>query len=125
MRIESPARARSLISLTPLIDVVFILLVFFMLASNFTQLRAIGVTIPAEAGAPAGGERTVLIRVHADERLELDGQPVQLGDLAGRIHQVANGRPVLVQPVGDARLQTLVTVLDQLAGVPGVSLVRP
>jgi biopolymer transport protein ExbD len=125
MRIESPGRQRSLISLTPLIDVVFILLLFFMLTSNFTQLRAIGITIPAEAGAPAGGEQTVLVRVHADERLELDGQPVQLSELAERIRQVANGRPVLVQPVGDARLQTLVTVLDQLAGVPGVSLARP
>jgi biopolymer transport protein ExbD len=125
MHIEVPPRRRSLISLTPLIDVVFILLVFFMLASNFTQIRAIGVSIPPEAGRPAAGERVVLVRVHPDGRLELDGQAVGLEELATRVRQSARSRDVLVQPVGETRLQALVTVLDRLAGVPGVSLARP
>ncbi len=37
----STKRSRSVISLTPLIDVVFILLLFFMLASNFSQERSL------------------------------------------------------------------------------------
>ena len=37
----STKRRRSVISLTPLIDVVFILLLFFMLASNFSQERSL------------------------------------------------------------------------------------
>jgi biopolymer transport protein ExbD len=125
MRIECTPRRRTLISLTPLIDVVFILLVFFMLASNFSQLRAIGVTIPAEAGGPAAGEQPLVVRVHPDGRLDLDGQPVSEDGLAARVRQFADGRPVLVQPVGDTRLQVLVAVLDRLATIPDVSLARP
>lgn len=125
MRIDSPPRRRAQISLTPLIDVVFILLVFFMLASNFTQLRTIGVNIPADAGAPAEGAEALLVRVYADERLELDGQPVALDELAARVGLLAQGRPVLVQPTEEARLQALVSVLDRLSGLPNVSLARP
>lgn len=125
MRIELPPRRRAQISLTPLIDVVFILLVFFMLASNFTQLRTIGVSIPAEASAPASDTQALLVRVHADGRLELSEQPVLLEELAARIHHVAQGRPVLVQPAEETRLQDLVSVLDRLSGISNVSLVRP
>jgi biopolymer transport protein ExbD len=125
MRIECTPRRRTLISLTPLIDVVFILLVFFMLASNFSQLRAIGVTIPAEAGGPAAGEQpshppTRVGRRGPSGRPDAHERPV-----AARVRQFADGRPVLVQPVGDTRLQVLVAVLDRLATIPDVSLARP
>ena len=46
-------RRRPLISLTPLIDVVFILLVFFMLASSFLDWRSIDLNAPAQAAAMA------------------------------------------------------------------------
>jgi biopolymer transport protein ExbD len=41
MRFDAPAPHRRLISLTPLIDVVFILLVFFMLASSLIKWQAV------------------------------------------------------------------------------------
>ena len=44
---QRASRRRALIGLTPLIDVVFILLVFFMLASSFLDWRAIDLTAPA------------------------------------------------------------------------------
>jgi hypothetical protein len=46
-----PRRRRALISMTPLIDVVFILLIFFMLASSFLNWRSSGWILPARAGA--------------------------------------------------------------------------
>ena len=45
--IAKPRRRRSPISLTPLIDVVFILLVFFMLASSFLDWRSITLAAPS------------------------------------------------------------------------------
>ena len=47
-------KKRPLISLTPLIDVVFILLVFFMLASSFLDWRSIDLSTPAAAEAARG-----------------------------------------------------------------------
>ncbi|THK40217.1 hypothetical protein E8Q33_15080, partial [Methylophaga sp. SB9B] len=50
MLLEHPLAAkRRLISLTPLIDVVFILLLFFMLSSGFTQWRQMDITAASES----------------------------------------------------------------------------
>ena len=54
-------RRRNLISLTPLIDVVFILLVFFMLASSFLDWRSITLDPPKQTGGSPSLEQAVLI----------------------------------------------------------------
>jgi biopolymer transport protein ExbD len=117
---------RSLIGLTPLVDVVFILLVFFMLASSFLDWRTIELNVPA-AGAAAGGEALV-VEVSTDG-LMVAGEPVTLDQIAARLGDaVAAGldRQVVLRPVGGASLQRLVLVLDRLtaAGAADVSLVR-
>jgi biopolymer transport protein ExbD len=117
---------RSLIGLTPLVDVVFILLVFFMLASSFLDWRTIELNVPA-AGAAAGGEALV-VEVSTDG-LMVAGEPVTLDQIAARLGDaVASGldRQVVLRPVGGASLQRLVLVLDRLtaAGAADVSLVR-
>ncbi|MCZ6784089.1 MAG: biopolymer transporter ExbD, partial [Proteobacteria bacterium] len=54
MRFESTRRARRGIGLTPLVDVVFLLLIFFMLASSFSRESAWTIGIAnAAAGTPA------------------------------------------------------------------------
>ncbi len=121
-------RRRGLISLTPLIDVVFILLVFFMLASSFLERRAIELDAPA--GSAAGGvmEGAILVQVRADG-IRVSGTPVTLENLgatiAERISRVPDAR-VVVQPAQGVVLQDAVRVLDRLsvAGVENVSLVR-
>ena len=50
MLLEQPLAAkRRVISLTPLIDVVYILLLFFMLSSGFTHWRQLDITAPSES----------------------------------------------------------------------------
>lgn len=53
-------RRRSVIGLTPLIDVVFILLLFFMLASNFSTERSVSVASQSESGAATTGDAEIL-----------------------------------------------------------------
>lgn len=142
-----PPRRRSLIGLTPLIDVVFILLVFFMLATSLASRRAIELAVStagAAAGAAAAGtaapspgtggaggteEEAVLVEVRPDGRLRLSAAPVSLDVLAGRIgvRMAENpGLRVLVEPAGGVSLGETVRVLDVLsqAGVSRLSLVR-
>jgi biopolymer transport protein ExbD len=109
------ARRRGLISLTPLIDMVFILLVFFMLASSFVDERSIAVAAP---GAGDGGPKgALLVQVRADG-LRLGGHAMGLDAIAetvaGRIAQMPDQR-VLVEPSPGVPLQATVTVLDRLA----------
>jgi biopolymer transport protein ExbD len=121
-RVLPSSRRRALISLTPLIDMVFILLVFFMLASSFQTWRAIAVTASQSSGSGAGQKGVLLVQVRQDG-LSLGSQPMALEAIADQVaRKLADnaGQRVLVEPVSGVSLQTAVEVLDRLAGA-GVS----
>ncbi|ANK82600.1 MAG: biopolymer transporter ExbD [Rhizobiales bacterium NRL2] len=117
-------RRRPLISLTPLIDVVFILLVFFMLASSFLDWRAIDLTPPARAGSGALMEGAMLVDVRPDG-LRLSGERLDLETLAGRVEARLADRPgqsVVIRPAAGVSLQRTVRVLDRLAAAGAANL---
>ena len=95
------ARRRQLISLTPLIDVVFSLLVFFMLASSFLDWRSIDLNTP---GTNQSGERlegSLLIDIRP-EGLRLGGQAVTPEALVARVTELLKSQPerrILVRPM--------------------------
>lgn len=127
MQLDSTTRQRRrLIGLTPLIDVVFILLLFFMLASQFHQWRAMTVTtvgVPSQSATPP----VLLVRLHDDGGLDLNGDPIEIHALTTRLRQALKGDPELsVQVASDDEvpLQALVTLLDLLhaAGIDHMTL---
>ena len=118
-------RRRTPISLTPLIDVVFILIVFFMLASSFFDWRSIRLDPPAKAGG-GGMTGALLVEVRPDG-LRLSGLSVTPDQLAGRIADAISldpDRRVLVRPGEGVSVQDVVAVVDLLAahGVSRLSL---
>ncbi len=116
----APPRRRALVSLTPLIDVVFILLVFFMLASSFLDWRSIGLDTPTRGrDAPADAPSVLVIDV-ASDGLRLDGRAATLDRVAGVVTDRLAHDPdqrVLVRPAAGVTLQRTVVVLDRLAGL--------
>jgi biopolymer transport protein ExbD len=123
-------RNRAQVSLTPLIDVVFILLVFFMLVSSFTDWRTIALDAPAEAGDSGGDPRgAALLRLHAGGGLDLNGRAVEPTRLNVALRDLARGGRmprVLVQPGPGVPLQRAVRMLDAVtaAGARDVKLLR-
>jgi biopolymer transport protein ExbD len=128
MHIETPVRRRTLLSLTPLIDVVFILLVFFMLVSSFVQWRAISVDVPAEGGGAASDEPVWVLTVYPDGNLALNGVATARAQALTQVAEDAASpeRTLLLQPRGEVALQTLVGLLEDLsaAGARNVQLAR-
>ncbi len=129
----SPLRSRSAphrraISLTPLIDVVFILLVFFMLASSFLDWRHISLQTPSGPAAGASMTGALLVEVRTDS-VRLAGETLTLETIIDRIaRQIADdpARRVLIAPAEGVSLQRAVDVLDRLsaAGAGDISLIR-
>ncbi|MDN3516666.1 biopolymer transporter ExbD [Aquisalimonas lutea] len=122
------ARRRPLVSLTPLIDVVFILLVFFMLASSFLDWRAIDLSAPAQASAAGTLEGALLVEVRASD-LRVGGETVDADELDRRVGARLEAAPetrVLVRPAPGVDLQRVVSVLDELAAMQpqDLSLIR-
>jgi biopolymer transport protein ExbD len=124
MRFESPGPRRRLIGLTPLIDVVFILLVFFMLASSLVKWQAFEMEAPASAAAGTPVIGSWLVRVRPDG-LDLNAETLAADALAARVAARIDEDPaqrILVQPSPGVSLQRLVDVLDLLRNVGATHL---
>ncbi|NND91945.1 MAG: biopolymer transporter ExbD [Granulosicoccus sp.] len=67
-------RPRALISLTPLIDVVFILLMFFMLASRISVDSSLAISTAASSGTSVGTRQSGRLQLLDDQTYSLDGK---------------------------------------------------
>jgi biopolymer transport protein ExbD len=97
-----------------MIDVVFLLLVFFMLAARFGQDMALPLTVPASGDVAWQGPPR-LIEVRADAVL-LNGTalgPEQLGDALAPLMPTRDA-PVLIRGTTDADVARLVDIIDLL-----------
>ncbi len=106
------------INLTPMIDVVFLLVIFFMVGSKFSEAES-----RIKVNVPTIGEMRSITRV-PDERIvaiamdgsiTLDGQPVALGQLTEALRQQYAAYPavkVAVRGEADGTLQQTVEVLQ-------------
>ena len=90
---EEPVRRRGMASLTPLIDVVFLLLIFFMLTTSFLQTQSLAVVTPApSADALPKDARVVEIWLMSDGTLRIDGKPVLRTALAEGVKEAIGTR---------------------------------
>jgi len=116
------------IEMLPLIDIVFLLLVFFIYAMlSMAVHHGMPVKLPASATAALDKESALSVTVKADGSLFLDQQPVALADLAQRLKEkMQPGETPGVLVFGDRSLpyQSLFHVLDhiRLAGIDRISL---
>ncbi|MBK5932199.1 hypothetical protein CCR82_17085 [Halochromatium salexigens] len=122
-----PSARRRTIGLTPLIDVVFILLLFFMLASSLTRLNAVPLEVPSVSSEGTGQPQSLLLRIQADGSLDLNGDALPRSGLAAALRAWQARSPtlgVVVQPDDSVDLQQLLRVFDALAaaGVPVLRL---
>jgi len=105
------------INLTPLIDVVFLLLIFFMVSSSFSELTQLVVDLPEAEGSPASGDAALMLSIDVDGNMMLDGQPVP-NDAAGLMRAMVNrlqgstDRPVMLSADALTHHQHVVTAID-------------
>ncbi|WP_420406050.1 ExbD/TolR family protein [Nisaea sp.] len=106
------------ISLTPLIDVVFILLVFFMLASSFLDWRAIGLQTAKLGGAGRAAEGSMLVKLKADGGFLVSGENMDHAGFAERLAALAGRETkpkIVLESERGVPLQAVVDTIDQAA----------
>ena len=121
MRLETEVRRRGTISMTSLIDVIFLLLLFFMLSSTFTKFGEIELT---SAGRGADRQVTPVYLRLAGDRLVLNGRDVDLAAVAGKLAgQAERGANTVLLALDDKTAsQRFVDVYSALKAVPGFSV---
>lgn len=113
MKLVGRQQATVQIDLTPLVDVVFILLVFVMLAASFARQPAVSVSLPKAGGARPVTSEALVVTVEADGALWLDGARVQPDALGARLLLGrSDHRTLLIRADGAVALQHAVLVLD-------------
>lgn len=94
MRIRSHRKVD--LDITPLIDVLFMLIIFFVLTTSFVQGR-VEVDLPRGEGTPPREGRTLLVSVKADGTVLWDGTPAASADVpALAARAVAESRDILL-----------------------------
>ena len=104
--------------MTSLIDVIFLLLLFFMLSSTFSRYGEIAL-VGAGSGGAASAEPPRFLQLGPDEA-RLNGKALALADLPGALG--AGGGTLIVALQPDVTAQRLTDVLALLRAIPGLSV---
>lgn len=118
-----PARHR--INLTPIMDVVFILVIFFLLAAQFTEIRTRPLVLAADGNASATKQAKAPRELHVGrDTYRLDGQGVMPGGLRAAL-EAPDGRLLRIVTGADAPYQMLAGALDAAseAGIDRLAIV--
>lgn len=114
MRIPAPSRRRAnTLIITSLVDVMFVLLFFFMLTASRLDWGALPVQISHGGKAAANTQPVLLLQMMPGGHLWLARKEIPAVDLIPAIQRVAQAR-VVVQPAQGVPLQDLINVVDQL-----------
>ena len=128
MRRSRASRREATVELTPLIDVVFLLLIFFMVSTSFVQNQALNVDLPqANGDAQPNEDLFINVVVQQDGRYEIEGSIVvdtSLQGLAKTLQAVVEKNaarrtslPVVISADATATHQSVVRVMDACAQV--------
>ena len=132
MRVPRPEQPKARIEIIPMIDVIFFLLVFFMVSTlSMTINRGLPVNLPTAATSQRDLRENLNLTLTQDGEIFLNKEPINLQDLGPRVKSALASEPelmVIINADGDVRHHAVVEVMDELrlAGVARLAIaVRP
>ena len=117
----------SAIDITPMLDVVFIMLIFFIVTATFVKEAGIDVNRPDAATAVKQEQENILVAISADNEIWIDRRRVDIRSVRPNIERLHAENPqgsVVIQADKDSRTETLIKVMDaaRSAGVFNVAI---
>lgn len=120
---RTPRRSLNL-PLTPLIDVVFILIIFFMLTTSFMRIESLELMLPS-TGKVSDKKEVTHIFIHTNGELILGKrlvEPDELSETLVRLFSQDKASPVMLLTADGVTMQQLVAVMDRVTAAGGKSL---
>ena len=100
------------IDMVPLVNCVFLLLLFFLLTSNFVSQPGIKINLPKAVTSEVVQENTIVITITSDNRFYLNEMPVTLLELKSKLEKASSAEPVLIKADRDVTLSKVVNIWD-------------
>jgi len=122
MDFEGRSRIHAHLDIAPLIDIVFLLLVFFMLTSTFMVPEAIKLELPESSSANVTEVTPITVTLNLTGQLALNGQAIQLDELRTTIEPlIKNNADTAITLKSDAatEVQQLLKVMDEIRAAGG------
>lgn len=115
MQLNLPEKKSLNLSLTPLIDVVFLLLIFFMLASTFSRFSSLPLSVNSGQSQSNSSKKFILVRIQKEGGIEINGRKVTSDDLISVIDGlvIEEGMKLFIKPLEGTTVQQLVSVMQK------------
>ncbi len=115
------------INMTPMLDIVFIMLIFFIVTASFIKEAGVNVQKPKAATAEKKDQASILIAITDKDEIWINKHKVDLKSLRTNIEKLHAENPkgtIVVQADRDAKAGTMLAVTEVVnsAGVPNVAI---
>ncbi|MCD6300308.1 MAG: biopolymer transporter ExbD [Dehalococcoidales bacterium] len=115
------------LNIAPLIDMVFILLIFFLVTTSFVREAGVDINRPTAATAVSKEKANILVGITKDDRIFMDRREIDIRAVRANVERALAENPegaVIVVADRESRTGIVINVMDEckLAGAKNVSL---
>lgn len=106
------------VDMTPMLDIVFIMLIFFIVTAVFLDETGLDFTTPGESSQTPSRTDTIQIYVNAKDQISVDSVPVTLKGVSARVERRLADKPganILLLASEQATVDPVVSIKDQMA----------
>ena len=117
------------INVAPLIDIVFLLLIFFMLTSEFTDFKTIDMISPNQSSTSIQkNDLPIIINLSENGLVEIDKIEIKLEDLSETIQMKlmnSKNKKIVISPLNETKINNLIIVVDTIRslGIENIALI--
>jgi len=124
---SSASDEESAIDMTPMLDIVFIMLIFFIVTTSFVKESGVTVSRPSAETAAQDKKGNIMVAIKPDGEIWIDKRAVDVRSVRANVEKLRAESPesgVVIQADTDSRTGLLVQVMDQirLAGIANISI---
>ena len=121
MNLRERKRADFFVEMTPLVDVVFLMLIFFMVSTSFTVSNSLKLELPTSKSTAQDKQTDeVLISIDESGQIYVQEEAVEDGALRRRVLNISKGDPnmrVVLRADANSRHKRVVYVMDTVRGL--------
>lgn len=115
------------INLTPMLDVVFIMLIFFIVTTSFVKEAGIQVNRPSAKTSEQKAKANIMVAIRNNNEIWIDKRMVDLRAVRANIEKLKalnSQNSIVIQSDKESKTDTLIKVMDQirLAGITEISI---
>ncbi|QEA40136.1 biopolymer transporter ExbD [Pistricoccus aurantiacus] len=113
------------VNLTPMLDVVFIMLIFFIVTTSFIKESGVEIERPQSSAATPRADAQVLVAITPEGAVWVDGDPVDIHRVGGEVaNLISDDGGVVIQADKASRTGLLIEVMDRIrqAGVVNIAV---